>query len=48
MNKFILEYKIDEQGSWLVFDKYDTVEEAIKASGEALYDGFIVRIVMED
>jgi hypothetical protein len=48
MNQFKLEYKIDEQGSWKVFDTYATIEEAIESSGESLYDGFIVRIVMED
>lgn len=48
MNKFILEYKIDEQGFWKVFDTYETIEEAIESSGEVLYDGFIVRIVEGD
>ena len=45
MNNFKLEYKIEEQGSWKVFDSYATIEEAIEASGEILYDGFIVRII---
>ena len=45
MNNFKLEYKIEEQGSWKVFDTYETIEDAIEASGEILYDGFIVRII---
>ncbi len=48
MNQFILEYKIEEQGTWKAYDTYATIEDAIEASGEILYDGFIVRIVEGD
>jgi hypothetical protein len=48
MNQFIIEYKIEERGTWSAFDSYATIEEAIEASGEILYDGFIVRIVETD
>ena len=48
MNQFKLEYKIEEQGIWKTYDTYATIEDAIEASGEILYDGFIVRIVEGD
>jgi hypothetical protein len=48
MTTFTLEYKIEEQGFWKVFDHYGTIEDAIEASCEILYDGFIVRIVEVD
>jgi hypothetical protein len=41
---YTIEYKTDELGSWKVFEQYDTIEDAIEASGELLYDGYIVRI----
>jgi hypothetical protein len=48
MNQFTLEYKIEEQGTWKTYDTFETIEDAIEASGEVLYDGFIVRIVEGD
>lgn len=41
---FNLIYKIEEQAPYKVYDSYDTIEDAIEASGELLYDGFIVKI----
>ena len=37
-------YKIEEQAPYKIYDSYDSLEDAIEASGELLYDGFIVKI----
>lgn len=42
---FYLKYKIEEQAPWKDFgESFDSIEGAIEASGELLYDGFIVTI----